>query len=147
MSREIKLEIGRILFNGGSPMMRYKVTAEIKREKNIQYEIECLDCNHGDPCRVLITKNDHNKFVYVGMVNESADDDFSDRHYYFHKNNGCFWTTKEDAQIEKLDNYIRQEEKELENLNERILYKEKYIKELDDSRTAYQELLNKINCQ
>ena len=139
--REIKLKDK--LWNGGYPMMSYEVTAVIKREKNIQYELLCESCNHYEHCRILITKDDNKNLVYVGMVNENDEDDFSDRHYYFHVNNGNFYTTKEEAEISKVKSFISGCDKEIEKLKEQIEYQEKRKSEYQDRLNSYEELLTK----
>lgn len=137
------IKIKDILWNGGYPMMRYKVTAEIKRDKNTQWELSCLDCNHsGGNCRILITKDDNKKYSYVGMVSEDPEEDISEKHYYFHKNNGSFYLTKEEAEIEKVEKYITDCLVEIEKHKKGIEYQENRLKEYRDRLTAYKDLLS-----
>lgn len=131
------------MWNGGHPMMRYEVVAEIKREKNIQYELLCQDCNHFDHCRILITRDDNKNYVYVGMVNENCDDS-EDRQYYFHSHNGNFYLSKTEAEIEKVKKYIASCTEEIEKHQESIKVQEIRRKEMEDRLTSYLEVLQNI---
>lgn len=137
----MKIEIGTKLWNGGYPMMTYEVTAVIKRDKNTQYEILCKSCNHSNQCILLITKNDHKKLVYVGMVNENDEDDFSDKHYYFHKDNGNFHLTKEEAEIEKVTKRIDRCDEEIRKHEDGIKYQAKRKEEYQDRLNSYKEVV------
>ena len=122
--------------------MQYTVVAVINREKNTQYELKCEQCNHsGESCRILITKDDHKHYSYVGMVNENCDDDFSDRHYYFHENNGFFYPKKELAEIAKIEKYIADCHKEIGKHKQGITYQENRLKEYEDRMSSYKEVL------
>ena len=137
------LNIGDKLWNGGFLMLSYEVTAVIKREKNTQYEILCQSCKHSDPCRLLITKDDYKKLVYVGMVNEGDEDEFVDKHYYFHKDNGHFHLTKEEAEVEKVTGYISRCKENIEKGEKQIEYEKKEMEKFEDRLKAYLEVINK----
>lgn len=141
------VKIGQRLYIASTPLMEYEVIAEIKREKNIQYELKCLDCAHGE-CRVLISKNSTGELEYIGMTSEDEDSDC--RHYYFHK--GIYKDSRERAYIYKLQTAILDNEKEerkyvemIENLKKkRVQLKETqdmYLKKLS-SPHENPELLN-----
>lgn len=138
------MKIGDIMWNGRYPLMRYQITAEINREKNTQWELLCTNCEHsGSACRILITRDDNKNFAYVGMVNENCDEDISERYYYFHKDNGFFYLTKEEAEIAKLRKYIDLARNEIKEHQQGIEYQRKSIVDYENMLEFYEKLLKK----
>ena len=107
-------------------IMTYEVNGERKYRENIQYEIQCKDCNHGYPCELLITLNDNGQYVYVAMLN----DDEEYPQYYYHIGEP-FFLTKQEALINKGEVHISEYKLEINKLKTQLSGKEKALKELE----------------
>ena len=74
MSRGLSIgdELFRVEFN--NTLLKYSVTAIIRRDVGTRYEVECLSCNHEPKCRLLIGEVD-GAFLFDCMANNE------DEHY------------------------------------------------------------------
>ena len=141
-----KLKINDIVWIASYPLMDYKVLAVIERDKNTQYEVECLKCKHaGGNCKVLIGDNDYGELEYKGMVNEEYEEydnnNYKERFFYF--NEGIYKRTKEEAIIHRLEDYIRKNNKGIEKAKRIIEYNEKDNEKLEEDIKNYRELILK----
>lgn len=102
----------------------YKIYGIRRYVDSIQYETECLSCNHGRrKCKVLIAQ-DKNGFRYVTTI----DDDEDEPQYPWH-DDGPYYTTKNEAHAKYLAQIIYEKKQNLEKKKKECVQMEKEIKE------------------
>lgn len=143
------MKIGDKLFKktmfGGH--IEYVVLAEIKREKAIQYEVECQSCQEdcdikeqtGENCRLLIQKvRGKSYYEYVAMVNDSTEDTLGS--YVFHCENKkpyFFYTNLPEARTSFMEENIR-------HCDEQIKKASDTIATYETEKIKFTDILNQI---
>jgi len=103
----------------------YDVIGKREYQDNIQYHLRCNNCNHPEPCELLITLNDYGQYVYVAMLNDDEDEP----QYSWHTGEP-FFLTKQEAIIQKGNESIKWQRDGVEKLRDRLKGAEEKLKEM-----------------
>jgi len=137
MSKQLK--IGDKLYKraGISGTLEYEVLSITEQRDAKFYTIECLSCQHGRNCEVLITDDEHGKFRYV----RTLDDDVYEPQHPFHIDapNERYCRTREEATIESYEHSIREQKKSIAQIKERLESEEKLLARIEQ---ALEDILN-----
>lgn len=123
------------------PTLKYQVKAIIEREKNLQYELECLSCLHSEACRILIGNNSKWEFVFVGMVNKDEDEDEYDSHHHVFHNHGVYVASKEHAYIERMKQCIIDTEKRIRDAENMIKNEKEALKKYEQEIATFTDTI------
>jgi hypothetical protein len=110
-------------------LFTYIVTEKWESEKGVTYIVECENCTDHDTCIVRVKPVDNDTFNYQCMLD---DDDYQPQ-YYWH-NQGAYYRTLEDAdlnyykdlfkttlaEVEQKRNDIRNTEQRLDEISDKI---------------------------
>jgi len=107
----------------------YIVTAVIKRNRLIQYELECQSCDHGFKCLVLDKKTrGRESYEFLACVNDE-EEEYRAWHTT-HTAHEEFFPTLYDAKIAVYKNAISKKENKIKDAKERLSSIEKELKDL-----------------
>jgi len=117
---------------------KYKIYEIRQQETDAQYGVECLHCDHGWNCKLLVGKDDYGNFIYIQMLNDKEDSYESQK--YHHNHEAKFWKTEKEAKIEyykkslvKIKESVENSKKSLEKLQKDCALVESLVKDLTEN--------------
>lgn len=143
-----KLKIGTKLYrvsgNGiDAGIFSYSVKEIREQSDNVQYVIECENCDHHEPCLILITPDDREgtMFRFVRMLNNNGYVDNGDGtvEYDFHHDHRCYHDTADGSlfTVTRLGTAKLFAERQIRFLKDRI---EKRLREIEEDKKRIKKI-------